>query len=156
SAYAQGLKGIGLEGKSLRLQLGHGEVLDAEAPLASPPYGLDGETHRVEGADAVSDRLESRVESDAAIWPGSQGRWPVRRSSTDTVILEDVVPFGTSPRHVYITGQGKHGLSRTYLFRPGYAPVNVIVPDNAWELGYAGVELSGGRGVCALVRRDHE
>ena len=156
SAYAQALKGIGFDGKSLRFQLENGEVLDAEEALVFLSYVLDGETYRAEGPDAVSDKLEIRFETDSAVWPGFQGRLHFKNNSTDTVILENVVPFGTSPRHVYITGQGKHGLSRTHLFRPGYAPVNVIVPDNAWELGYAGVELSGGRGVCALVRRDHE
>lgn len=71
----------------------------------------------------------------------------------DTFILENLVPFGTSPQHVYITGQGKHGLSRTHLFLPGKAPVNIIVPDNAWELGYASLELSSKNQVCALARR---
>src|SRR5690606_38909961 len=128
SAYAQALKGIGFDGKSLRFQLENGEVLDAEEPLVFLSYVMDGETYRVEGPDAVSDKLEIRFEADSAIWPGFQGRLRFKNNSTDTVILENVVPFGTSPRHVYITGQGKHGLSRTYLFRPGYAPVNVIVP----------------------------
>ena len=76
--------------------------------------------------------------------------------SQDTVWLHNVVPLGESPNHVYITGKGKHGLSRTHLFRPGFEPVNVIVPDNAWELGFSAVELPGGKKVCALTRRDRE
>jgi len=76
--------------------------------------------------------------------------------SQDTVWLHNVVPMGESPNHVYITGKGKHGLSRTHLFRPGFEPVNVIVPDNAWELGFSAVELPGGKKVCALTRRDRE
>ena len=74
--------------------------------------------------------------------------------SRDTVLLHNVVPFGESDKHVYITGKGKHGLSRTHLFRPGYEPVNVIVPDNAWELGFSAIETGENTGVCALVRRD--
>ena len=49
----------------------------------------------------------------------------------DTLMLHNVVPFGASPDHPYITGLGDHGLSRTHLFLPGRKPVNVIVPDNA-------------------------
>lgn len=69
--------------------------------------------------------------------------------SRDTIMLHNIVPLGNSPEHVYITGKGDHGLSRTHLFRPGLSPVNVIVPDNAWELGFAAE-----KGVAALARRD--
>lgn len=55
----------------------------------------------------------------------------------DTLLLDNFVPFGEHPDKVYITGLGDHWLSRTHLFRPGLAPVNVIVPDNAWELGFS-------------------
>lgn len=73
--------------------------------------------------------------------------------SNDTLKLHNVVPLGESEKHVYITGKGNHGLSRTHLFRPGYAPVNVIVPDNAWELGFSTINVDNGNSVCALVRR---
>lgn len=79
-----------------------------------------------------------------------------RNISSDTVLLHNVVPLGQSPGHVYITGKGNHGLSRTHLFRPGFDPVNVIVPDNAWELGFSAIELDNGKKVCALVRRSAE
>ncbi|MFA6593018.1 MAG: SUMF1/EgtB/PvdO family nonheme iron enzyme [Bacteroidales bacterium] len=74
----------------------------------------------------------------------------------DTITLHNIVPFGASDEHVYITGKGNHGLSRTYLFRPGFSPVNVIVPDNAWELGFSAVESSAnvGKNLAALTRRD--
>lgn len=75
-------------------------------------------------------------------------------SGSDTVRLSNVVPLGESPDNVYITGKGDHELSRTHLFRPGYAPVNVIVPDNAWELGFTAINLPDGKNVAALVRRD--
>lgn len=74
-------------------------------------------------------------------------------TSKDTLVLENIVPFGERS-DVYITGLGKHRLSRTHLFLPGRKPVNVIVPDNAWELGYAGVALNDSLNVCGLVRRD--
>jgi len=73
-------------------------------------------------------------------------------TSVDTLRLSNVVPLGESNNHVYITGLGNHSLSRAHLFRPGFAPVNVILPDNAWELGFSAVAAAKGN-VCALMRR---
>ena len=85
---------------------------------------------------------------------GLKGKVTFRNLSKDTVILHNVVPFGTSPDLVYITGQGDHELSRTYLFRPGYEPVNVIVPDNAWNVGFSAIDLKENpMKVCGLSRR---
>ncbi len=73
--------------------------------------------------------------------------------SSDTITLDNVVPLGESPNEVYITGKGDNELSRTYLFRSGYVPLNVIVPDNAWELGFTAIKISKDLNVTALVRR---
>lgn len=74
--------------------------------------------------------------------------------SADTLVLHNVVPFGQSNNYVYITGKGNHALSRAHLFRPNYQPVNVIVPDNAWELGFTAIPTGDNSGICALMRRD--
>lgn len=74
--------------------------------------------------------------------------------SKDTLRLSNVVPWGRAADHVYITGLGDHRLSRTHLFIPGRKPVNVIVPDNAWELGYCAVKLNDSISQYGLVRRD--
>jgi formylglycine-generating enzyme required for sulfatase activity len=79
-----------------------------------------------------------------------------RNLSKDTLLLLNVVPFGQSPDQVYITGKGDHGLSRAHLFRPGCEPVNVIIPDNAWELGFSEMELPNKQKICALTRRIRE
>ncbi|MDX2046300.1 MAG: SUMF1/EgtB/PvdO family nonheme iron enzyme [Chitinophagaceae bacterium] len=75
-------------------------------------------------------------------------------TSNDTIEIRNVVPFGASPNHVYITGYGEHRLSRTHLFIPGKIPVNVVCPDNAWELGFSCIENAGGNNICALMRRE--
>lgn len=72
--------------------------------------------------------------------------------SKDTLKLHNVVPLGENPGRVYITGLGDHYLSRTHLFRPGFSPINVILPDNAWELGYSELNL-GETKIAALTRR---
>jgi hypothetical protein len=72
---------------------------------------------------------------------------------SDTVSVSNVVPFGEDSHSVYITGKGPWDLARAYLFRPGLRPVRVILPDNAWELGYSSFETEKGFSVCALARR---
>lgn len=73
-----------------------------------------------------------------------------RNVSDDTLTLANVVPFGASSRHVYITGYGKNPLSRSHLFRPGYDPVNVLLPDNAWELGFAVLNVDNGNSITCI------
>src|ERR1051325_8412634 len=70
-------------------------------------------------------------------------------NTKDTIRLSNVIPFTPSIDYPYITGLGNHPLSRTYLFLPGRKPVNVIVPDNAWELGF-----NIRNGIFGLSRRD--
>ncbi|MEJ0033821.1 MAG: hypothetical protein WDO15_27335 [Bacteroidota bacterium] len=70
-------------------------------------------------------------------------------NTKDTVRLSNVIPFTRNEHYPYITGLGNHPLSRTHLFLPGKKPVNVIVPDNAWELGFNVRE-----DIFGLARRD--
>lgn len=75
--------------------------------------------------------------------------------SADTILLHNVHPFTLDSADALITGLGDHKLSRAHLFLPGKMPVNVIVPDNAWELGYAGRKLNNDISIAALTRRDN-
>jgi formylglycine-generating enzyme required for sulfatase activity len=72
----------------------------------------------------------------------------------DTIELGNIVPFGTSQTQVYITGKGSHPLSRTYLFQQGKIPVNVVCPDNAWELGFSFLRRTGTNAIAGFSRRD--
>ncbi|HSG68510.1 MAG TPA: hypothetical protein VK994_07385, partial [Bacteroidales bacterium] len=71
----------------------------------------------------------------------------------DTISIENVVPFGALADHTYITGEGPWSLTRAKLFRPGLGPVNVILPDNAWELGYGSFEINDELSISGLCRR---
>jgi hypothetical protein len=106
----------------------------------------------------TSSRNESKVnlhwQEMSANTNGLRGILLFTNVSTDTITLENVVPFGVSSDHIYITGKGDHELSRTHLFVPGKLPVNVIVPDNAWDLGYCSFNLKNGLSVTGLVRRN--
>jgi formylglycine-generating enzyme required for sulfatase activity len=74
--------------------------------------------------------------------------------SGDTTEISNVVPFGVSGDHVYITATGPWALARARLFRPGLGPVGVILPDNTWEMGYASVAIDKNTSVCAIARRN--
>ncbi|MBU2652205.1 MAG: formylglycine-generating enzyme family protein [Bacteroidetes bacterium] len=77
----------------------------------------------------------------------------VRNIYQDTLILENIVPFGEEPDHVYITSTGPWDLARAKLFLPGHGPVGVILPDNAWEMGYGALDTKKGPSVAAIARR---
>jgi len=74
--------------------------------------------------------------------------------SDDTLEFENLIPLGASDMRPYITGNGPPGLTRATLFRPGYGPVGLIVPDNAWEMGFTALEVSPDSGIVMLTRRD--
>jgi formylglycine-generating enzyme required for sulfatase activity len=84
---------------------------------------------------------------------GYSGEIIFENTGTDTVTLSNVVPFGEDSSAIYITGFGPADLARASLFRPGFRPVRVILPDNAWELGYSSFMAGNGISMCALARR---
>ncbi|MBN2862129.1 MAG: SUMF1/EgtB/PvdO family nonheme iron enzyme [Bacteroidales bacterium] len=84
---------------------------------------------------------------------GLSGEIMFENTGTDTISLSNVVPFGEEKSSVYITGTGPAALARAALFRPGFGPLRVILPDNAWESGYSSFSVGSGKSVCALTRR---
>ena len=72
---------------------------------------------------------------------------------TDKIRLENIVPLGQTSDKTYITGKGPWALARAFLFRKGKRPVSVMLPDNAWEMGYAATGLVNGTSLCAIARR---
>lgn len=78
-----------------------------------------------------------------------------KNKGKDTLRIENLVPLGRKQGNIYITGLGAHRLSRAHLFRPGLKPVNVILPDNAWELGFVATPLIKGQlKMTGLARRE--
>ena len=73
--------------------------------------------------------------------------------SGDTLSISNVVPYGQDSNSVYITGRRPWDVACAWLFRPGYKGVRVILPDNAWELGYSSFEAGKNYSVGALARR---
>ena len=161
SAIAQSLTSIEINGQNgiEVASLNGGLKPSLPLPLVSFQIGEKQYTSLEAKADNAIYRIPGVVEiswEKDAYTPGLKIRIKFRNISKDTVLLQNIVPFRISPDNVYITGKGKHELSRTHLFRPGFEPVNVIVPDNAWELGFSEIELSGSSKVCALIRRSKD
>lgn len=77
-----------------------------------------------------------------------------RNRSGDTLGVENFIPLGPSDTRLYITGYGPPGLARATLFRPGRGPVGLILPDNAWEMGFSSLQLSADSGIAILGRRE--
>lgn len=77
----------------------------------------------------------------------------IRNLSNDTVTITNLVPFGESDNQVYLTHYGKGDpLSQSFLFRPGYAPTNVTLPDNSWGIGVGIVNVDNGSSIVALAK----
>jgi formylglycine-generating enzyme required for sulfatase activity len=71
--------------------------------------------------------------------------------------IENLIPFGIAGNRVYITAGGSYDwpyyLNRTRLYRPGYGPVGVVLPDNAWSIGYCDMKITETISLTALARR---
>jgi len=112
-------------------------VFDGLASLKGRPYG----------------RLQVRMEAVAC---DSLDAWDLRflNTSRDTIALRNVLPWHADPQSVRLTGLGEHPLSRSHLFLPGRSPVNVILPDNAWETSFSYRPVPGRPDTATLCRRD--
>ena len=97
--------------------------------------------------------VTARILVDREFDPGWKATVTFENQSADTIRIENVVPFGQIDDHVYITATGPWSLARTKLFRPGESPVGVILPDNAWEMGYGAVNTTQTMSVAAIARR---
>lgn len=128
-----------------------GSTLRVPVPIPLVAFEVNDRPFTAANAGGV---VEIAYEAVPGFSPGARGVLRFTNVSPDTLVLANVVPLGRTGKSVYITGKGKHGLSRSHLFLPGRQPINCILPDNAWELGYSGTPLGNGMSVCALVRRD--
>ena len=85
--------------------------------------------------------------------PGFMAELILRNNWNDTITVSDVVPFGEKNNDAFITGAGPRNLARAWLNLPGKSPVRVILPDNAWEMGFTTFRTQGDLSVAAIARR---
>ena len=88
---------------------------------------------------------------------GWKGTITFKNASDSTLRLAEIVPLGESSERVFIRASGpsdhQFRLSRSTLFRPGVGPIGVVLPDNAWELGFCDAAAGNGRSLVAIARR---
>ncbi len=101
--------------------------------------------------------LNGSLRADRSFRQGWKALVTFRNSSHDTLQLANIVPLGEQPEHVYIRAAGpqtyQNRLSRSSLFRPDVGPIGVVLPDNAWEMGFCALQTSPVRGLSAIARR---
>ncbi len=89
--------------------------------------------------------------------PGLKYKIRFNNVGNGTHRIENLIPFGENSNKVYITAAGTKEwpqyLCRSRLYRPGYGPVGVVLPDNAWHLGFTDVEINRTLSLCGLSRR---
>jgi formylglycine-generating enzyme required for sulfatase activity len=101
--------------------------------------------------------LTGSVRIERSFTQGWKGLVTFRNTSRDTLQLANVVPLGEEANHVYIRAAGpqtfQNRLSRSTLFRPGAGPLGVVLPDNAWEMGFCSIQTRADGGLTAIARR---
>ena len=168
---AQNLRSIALDTSAgLRIvAVGEGAVAPAGLPAALPLFTLElndtvvssASGRAVRSGDSIVWTMPQGIDGWVKIGRDSAPGWSAsvtfRNASSRTQRIAGVVPLGESPDHVFIKAWGPsdqvHRLSRSHLFRPGRAPIGVILPDNAWEMGYGDAAAGGGTWLCAIARR---
>lgn len=136
-------------------ELNKSNVGNTEQPVPLVSFLLNGISYSTKNTEDFSKKLGIHVSSLLKTDYGMKAIITFSNSSKDTLQLENVVPFGEGIDRVYITGKGKHELSRTHLFLPGKQPVNVIVPDNSWDMGFCSLRnVFANTQITGLVRRN--
>jgi iron(II)-dependent oxidoreductase len=128
-----------------------GQAIPLQQPVALLGYTINKQQYTI---DAGSPLIRVSVNFIDTIAPYVKAIATFTNTSADTIELSNVLPLQKQGSEAYITGLGLHPLSRTHLFLPGKLPVNVIVPDNAWDLGYNGFPVSADKKLMLLSRRN--
>lgn len=125
--------------------------------LLNDRFNTSGDADKLSSTDSYSQTYQNSITATYRISgnyiSGCLAELIFENTGKDTVSISNVVPFGADTSSVYITGKGPSDLARAFLFRSGFQPVRVILPDNAWELGYSSFEAGNGYSVCSLARR---
>ena len=157
-SYDQGIRVTGVK-------LTDGRELSFARPLPLFTLRMNGVMYSSAGAEvlpgdtAVRFVFDNGVTGIYTLQAGCEecaGMVMIRNSTNDTMRIENLVPLGEDRQHLFLTAGGPPSLTRARLFIPGRSPVGVVLPDNAWELGYASVPLDDSFSASLLARRgDH-
>ena len=99
------------------------------------------------------DKIRCEIRIDKEFSPGWRAVVVFKNISDSVLKIENIVPLGQGEDHIYITASGPWSLARSKLYRPNFCPIGVILPDNAWEMGYCTVQVTKDLSICAIARR---
>ncbi|MFH1528544.1 MAG: SUMF1/EgtB/PvdO family nonheme iron enzyme [Bacteroidota bacterium] len=114
----------------------------------------------VEG-DSIRWTMNNEISGSVRIHKNFNRGWKATVSFLNTSSrkqkISGVVPLGEASDHTYIKAAGLstyiHRLSRSKLFRPGVGAVGVVLPDNAWEMGFCDAKIAPSMSLTAIARR---
>ncbi|MCE5347410.1 MAG: formylglycine-generating enzyme family protein [Bacteroidales bacterium] len=168
SGYSQTLNSVGISNKK-GLIIDNIVLLDSSTiilPVNKPLFSFlidnklftSGEVNTEKTGDLYSQTFKDNLRmtyrpADHNNILGWEGEIVFENRGSDTVSISNLVPFGEDSKSIYITGSGPENIARAWLFRPDCVPVRVILPDNAWELGYSSFYAGNELSVCAIARR---
>lgn len=72
------------------------------------------------------------------------------------ITISNIIPFGRNDHYYYISGKPMVDTSRSFFYLPEKEPIGVIVPHNTNDLNFTMVELSNGKTLYALLKRDND
>jgi gamma-glutamyl hercynylcysteine S-oxide synthase len=105
----------------------------------------------------LTDSIEAQIRIDTSCRLGLKYLVRIVNQGKGNHKIENLVPLGEGSDRVFITARGTKEwpayLCRSVLNRPGYGPVGVILPDNAWHLGFTDLKINETLSVVALARR---
>ncbi|MDI6699018.1 MAG: SUMF1/EgtB/PvdO family nonheme iron enzyme [Candidatus Saccharicenans sp.] len=105
----------------------------------------------------LDDNLRATVSRIDSAYPGLSLTLRLENTGRDKAKVENLVPLAEGSDRVYITAglpnKWPHYLSRTLLYRPGKKPLGILLPDNAWHLGFCDLEIASGLHLTGLARR---
>jgi len=105
----------------------------------------------------ISDSIKGLVQFDKKFRPGLRITVRFTNNGKGNHKIENLVPLGEGNDKVYITAEGTmewpQYLCRSKLYRPGYGPVGVVLPDNVWHLGFSDFKLNNDLSLTGLSRR---
>ena len=145
----------GAEAAVSGLTLADGSEIALPAPLPLFSLLVDG---RLATSSALPSGLAFTVSAEEGFQPGAKLKLVFRNEGQSKITLENLVPLGEGADRTYITAglpnEEPHQLDRSQIFRPGLRPIGVVLPDNAWHLGFCSAPVdSGGTFLTAIARR---
>ncbi len=125
------------------------EVNNQQVNTFSAPAKLDDESITINFLSG----LMGEISIDKNFSPGWKAHLTLENKSDLSIKILNLVPLGQSDDHIYITASPPWNLASSKIFKPGLGSIGVVLPDNAWSLGYSAVKINDTLSVFALARR---